>query len=81
MTLPTIPSDGTWTSDIGPTSADTPIQCRGGILSVSWADPAPASTLDGFVLGDREAIVVPSGTTFRLAALNSTAPTAFYEEF
>ena len=62
-------------------ASDTPVQCREGFVFVNWAASAPTNPADSHVLGPGDVIVIPAGTTFRMAAANGTKPVVHYEEF
>lgn len=62
-------------------SSDTPVQCREGFVFVNWAASAPTDVRDSHVLGPGDVIVLPAGTTFRMAAANGTKPVVHYEAF
>jgi len=71
-----------WSSDITASTYDVVIQCTKGIVFVNWAGSAPADTTDGFILGMGDSIVLPAGSTFRVAMASWVDEAkVFYEEF
>lgn len=69
-----------WSTAI-PTTRDTVVQCRRGVVFLNFDASAPVDTRDGFLLATGEAFVVRGGNSFRLSAQDGLDHEVWFAEF
>lgn len=69
-----------WSTAI-PTTRDTVVQCRRGVVYLNFDTSAPATIEDGFLLASGEAFVVRGGNSFRLAAAGAQDHEVWFAEY